>query len=295
MSDITYKTGVVLVLFAGLLWSGVGTGIRLIENANTWQILFYRSLGMVPVLFGYLAIRTGGHPLQSIQKAGRAGVVGGFCLVLAFAGSIFAFQATTIANAAFLFAAAPLFTAILAWIILRETVRTATWFALILALFGIGMMVREGLAFGALAGNIAALISAFGFAGFALSLRWGRMANMLPAVILGGAMALICAGIMTLLQGGGLMIPLKDVAIAMAIGALLVGGGMVAFTIGSRVLSAVDLTLLSMVEVMLAPLWGWIILREEVGMNTLIGGAILFTALLLNALTGVRHRPPKVI
>jgi DME family drug/metabolite transporter len=295
VSEISYRAGVLLVLFAGLCWSGMGTGIRLIEDVNTWQLLFYRSLGMVPVLFVFVAWRSGGHPLQSIRKAGLAGIVGAISLVLAFAGGIYAFQSTTIANAAFLFAAAPFFTAILAWPLLGESVRRATWIALGLALLGITIMVREGLSLGALSGNVAALGSALGFAGFTISLRWGRLGNMMPAVVLGGLFAFGFAGLVAIASGDGLSVSLGDAAIAMAMGAVLLGGGMIAFTLGSRALSAADLALLSMVEVILAPVWAWLVLGENAGPNTLFGGTILMVALLFNALSGLRHRPPKII
>jgi drug/metabolite transporter (DMT)-like permease len=71
-------------------------------------------------------------------------------------------------------------------------------------------------------------------------------------------------------------------------GIFLLGGGMVLFSIGSKVLTATNLALLSMVEVVLAPVWGWLILREQAEFSTLLGGGILFFALILNAFSGVR-------
>ena len=46
-----YAQGVILVFFAGVLWSTVGLGIRLIENAGVWQILFYRSISLTLLLY----------------------------------------------------------------------------------------------------------------------------------------------------------------------------------------------------------------------------------------------------
>ena len=120
---MTYRTGVALVLVAGLLWSFMGLAIRQIDVAGTWAIVLWRSVGMVPVLFVWIAWTSGGHPFRQVRQVGMAGVIGGLGLVLAFAGSIFAFQTTTIANAVFLFAAAPFFAAVLGWLVLREPVR----------------------------------------------------------------------------------------------------------------------------------------------------------------------------
>lgn len=290
MGQVSYTRGVALVLAAGVMWSLMGLGIRLLAEATTWQVLFWRSLGMAPVLVAFLAWRSGGWPWGRFRAAGRAGVVGGLCLVAAFAGAIYAIQSTTVANAVFLFAASPLLTAVLAWPVLREPVRRGTWGAIAVALVGIGMMVREGLAIGGGAGNAAALISAAGFAGFTLALRHGRLGDMLPGVALGGVFAILTAALVLALDGQGIAIPPREVAIAMGMGVVLLGGGMVAYTLGSRALPAADLALLSMIEVMLAPVWVWLVLGETTGAGTLVGGAILLVALAGNAATGMRHR-----
>lgn len=290
MGQVSYTRGVILVLAAGVLWSLMGLVIRLLADVTTWQVLFWRSLGMAPVLIAFIAWRSGGRPWGRFRAAGRAGVVGGLCLVLAFAGAIYAIQSTTVANAVFLFAAAPLVTAVLAWPVLREPVRTGTWGAIALALAGIGMMVREGLAIGGGAGNAAALASAAGFAGFTLALRHGRLGDMLPGVALGGVFAAAAAAVVLVLAGDPVLIPARDIALAMGMGVVLLAGGMMAYTLGSRALPAADLALLSMIEVMLAPVWVWLVLGETVGAGTLAGGAILLAALAGNAVTGMRHR-----
>ncbi|MCB2130378.1 MAG: DMT family transporter [Rhodobacteraceae bacterium] len=292
--DVSYRTGVLLVVMGATLWSLNGLAIRLIGDAGTWQVLFYRSLGMAPVLFVTITIRSGGHPLKQIRAAGWPGVAGGFGLVFAFAGSIFAFQNTTVANAAFLFAATPLFTSIMAWALLKEPVRPATWGAIALAAIGMFVMVGEGLSIGAGLGNLAAVAAAAGFSAFTVALRKGRVANMLPSVLIGGVLAIIVAGATIWLRGESFALPPRAVAIAMFMGAALVGLGLAVYTVGSRVVAAAELGLLSMVEVMLAPVWVWLVLDEGASLATLIGGAILLIAIAFNAATGMRHRPPAL-
>lgn len=292
---MTYRGGVTLTLAAAVLWSLLGLAIRQIEVAGTWQILFFRSLGMVPVLFGSIALRSGGRPLAAISSAGLPGLIGGLALVFAFAGSIFAMQTTTVANAVFLFAAAPLVSAVLAWALLGEPVRRATWAAIALAVVGMFVMVRDGLAAGALWGNVAALVCATGFAVFTVTLRWGRLADMLPAVLIGSCLALCAAAAMALFQGQGLSVPARDAAIAMGMGAGLVGFGMALYVSGSRVISAAELGLLSMVEILLAPVWVWLVLGETASPALLAGAAIVSVAIIFNAASGMRHRPPKLI
>ncbi len=286
---MTYRTGMALVLVAGLLWSFMGLAIRQIEVAETWAIVLWRSVGMVPVLFAWIVWNSGGHPFRQVRKVGVAGVIGGLGLVLAFAGSIFAFQTTTVANAVFLFAASPFFAAVLGWLVLREPVRRATWIAIGVACLGILVMVREGLAAGAMAGNLSALGSALGFAAFTITLRWGKLDDMMPAVMLGGIFAIALGALVLAVRGETIWVPPRDIAVAMTMGAVLLATGMVLYTLGSRVVPAAELTLLSMVEVMLGPVWVWLFLNETATAGTFLGGAILLAAIMGNALSGARR------
>lgn len=281
-----YSTGAMLVVLAGVLWSAMGLSIRQLEVAGTWAVLFWRSVGMVPVLFGFIAWRSGGHPLNRLRRVGVAGVIGGLGLVFAFAGAIYAIQVTTVANAVFLFAASPFLAAILGWILLGERVRPATWIAIAVAGVGMFIMVREGLAIGAMKGNIAALLSALGFAAFTITLRWGRLEDMMPAVVLGGVFSMAVA---LAVEGGGVGVTLHDAGIAMGMGALQLATGMALYTLGSRVIPAAELTLLSMVEVLLAPIWVWVFMGETASAGTFIGGAVLMAAVAGNALSGMRR------
>lgn len=285
---MSYATGVRLVLLAALLWSLNGLLIRQITEAGTWAVLFWRSAGMIPVLLAVIAWRSGGV-VAPLRRVGWSGVVGGLGLVLAFGGAIYAFQATTVANAVFLFSASPFLAALLGWVILRETVRPSTWAAIALAGVGMFLMVREGLAAGAMAGNVAALLSALGFASFTISLRWGRLADMLPAVVLGGVFSMIAAALVLGLQGQAIWVPWRDIAISLAMGAVVLATGMALYTAGSRVLPAAELTLLSMVEVLLAPIWVFLALGETASAGTFVGGAVLMVAVAINALSGVRR------
>jgi DME family drug/metabolite transporter len=283
-----YGQGVALVLAAGSLWSLMGLGLRQIEAASVWQILFWRSVGMVPVLFAFIWWTSAGRPIASIRKVGIAGAVGGFGLVFAFAGAIYAIQTTTIANAVFLFTASPFVAAILGWIVLGERVKPWTWAAIALAVIGMYLMVREGLAIGALKGNIAALLSAAGFGAFSVALRWGKVRQMLPVSMLGGVFSAIVACVVLAGLGQPITVSGWDMGISAGIGALILALGMVMYTLGSRVIPAAELTLLSLIEVLLAPVWVFVILGETASAATFVGGGVLLAAVALNAVMGAR-------
>ncbi|NBE07853.1 DMT family transporter [Paragemmobacter ruber] len=284
-----YGLGMVLVVTAGIVWSTQGLIFRQIDTAGTWAVLFWRSLGMVPVLLAFLIWRAGGSPLPAIRAVGFAGILGGMGLVGAFAGAIYSIQSTTIANAVFLFAASPFLTALIGWAALGERVRRETWAAMGVAMIGIFVMVRDDLSAGAMAGNIAALCSALGFAVFTVTLRWGRVADSLPSVLLGGVFSLLAGAVIAGQMGQTLAVPAPDALWAMAMGAITLSGGMVLYELGSRVVPAAESALLSNIEVMLAPLWVWLFLNETASPATFLGGAILLAAVTMNALSGARR------
>ncbi|MBS3979953.1 MAG: DMT family transporter [Rhodobacteraceae bacterium] len=284
-----YGTGVALCLAAGAIWSLMGLGLRQIEAASVWQILFWRSVGMIPVLLGFMWWTSSGRPLAALRAVGLAGIAGGLGLVLAFAGAIYAFQTTTVANAVLLFAASPFVAAVLGWLILREAVRPSTWVAIAIAIFGMYLMVSDGLQTGAFAGNIAALLSAVGFGIFSVALRWGRVGDMMPVAFLGSIFSSLFAAGVLIFRGEPIPALPQDMAVAFAIGFFVVAMGMVLFTLGSRVVPAAELTLLSLVEVLLGPIWVWLALGETASRNTLIGGGVLLAGVVFNAAMGARR------
>ena len=285
-------TGMTLVFFAGVFWSTVGIGIRLIEDASVWQILLYRSASLSLFLASVILLRTGRGAIGAARELGWAGAIGGLALVAAYAGGIYSIQATSVANALLLFAAAPFMAAVLGWLVLGERVRGATWVAISVAVIGILVMVADQIGGDSWVVNLAALGSALGFAVFTIALRWGRAGDMLPAVFLSGVFGAIITLTICLALNLTLVLSARYAGISVSMGFLQVGAGLVLYTIGSRVVPAVELTLLSLAEVILGPVWVWIFLGEEVAKNTFIGGGTLLAAIVGNAASGARRKPP---
>jgi drug/metabolite transporter (DMT)-like permease len=279
-----HHRGLFFVFAAGVLWSTVGLGIRLIEEAAVWQILLYRSVSLTGFLFVVILLRSRESPFLQIRRAGFPAAVAGLALVAAYSGSIYAIQSTSVANAMLLLASSPFLAALLGWVVLRESVRRATWIAIFAAIVGIGIMFADKLAGAALLGSLAALGSAFGFAVFTVALRWGKFSEMLPSVFLSGIFATIISSLICWSLGLSFVLSPNDGGIA----------GLVLYTLGSRTVPAAELTLLSMAEVLLGPLWVWLFLGETATMYTLIGGCVLLAAIAGNTISGARRRPPPI-
>tara|TARA_B100000768_G_scaffold18038_1_gene16446 strand:- start:310 stop:1011 length:702 start_codon:yes stop_codon:yes gene_type:complete len=214
----THKHGLLFVFAAGVLWSTVGLGIRMIEDAVVWQILLYRSISMSLFLYMVIRLRSGESPFLQIRRIGLPVVVAGLSLVAAYSGGIYAIQNTSVANAMLLFATAPFMAAVLGWLVLREPVRAATWIAIAVALGGILIMVSDKTGDVAVQGSLAALGSALGFAVFTVALRWGRSGEMLPSVFLSGLFAIVITfGICQFLELS-VVLSLQDGGVAMGMG-----------------------------------------------------------------------------
>lgn len=287
-----YLTGAGLILLAGAVWSIQGVLIRQLDEAGSWAVLFWRSLGTVPVLVLWIGPS---RVLPALRSVGMAGVVGGLGLVLAFGGAIVALQSTTVANAMLLFSASPFFAAVFGRVLLQEPVSLLTWGAILLALVGILVMVGGigQIGGGQALGTAAALISAVGFAAFTVTIRWGHLADSLPVVLLGGIFSTVAGAAAALWSGQALSVPPLEAGLAFGMGVVTLTGGMYLYTKGSQAVPAAQATLLSLVEVLLAPMWAWVFLRETLSSNTALGGAILLAAVALNAAFGLRAARPN--
>ena len=276
------------VLAAGLCMSLGGPIIRLADDIGEWQFLFYRSLGAALLLLAWFAF-TGRPVLALVRRAGATGLVSGLCLAVTFTGYVWGVMHSTVANALFLLSAAPLFAALLGWMVLRERVTRSMWFAIAGVVAGVAIMIGEGLAEADLLGDLAALSAAVGFAGFSVGIRRGRHVDMSPTILIGAAITAAVSGAMAVAGGTGLAAPAADVGLATAYGMLVIGAGIFLFTLGSKSVPSAELVLLSLTEVVLAPVWVWLAFGEVPSVPTLVGGLILLGSISGQAVAGMRR------
>ncbi|MFP6744260.1 MAG: DMT family transporter [Alphaproteobacteria bacterium] len=286
--DPFYGRGVAMVMVAGVFFSLGGILVRLVEDAGPWQILMVRSITLSITVFAILMVRHRGQVFAEFRKCGLAAIIGALCLGVAFSGFIFSLLHTTVANAVFILCASPFFTAPLAWAVLGERVRKATWIATVFAIVGVAIMVGGGISSGALLGNLMALFAVAGFAGFAVALRRGRHTDMLTLACLAGVFTAVVAALMA----DSFAMTSYDIGLCMIMGAVQMTAGMVLFTAGSRHVPAAELALLLLTEVVLAPIWVWLWIGEVPRLWTLVGGAVIFTAIIGHAISGMRRKPP---
>lgn len=286
MVDSAVKRGVAMVALAGVVWSLQGVTIRIIDVANAEQTVFWRAIGQLVVQLALVTALSRGRVLQAFQAAGLAAIIGGLCIMTASTAFVFALSYTTVANVVFILAASPFVSALLAWLILGEVVSGRTIAAMTIALVGIGVMVSEGQFTANLTGNLFAFLACLGFSGIAVVARWGRGVSMLPAPCW-GALAMILVAYY--LSAGDVSVPPSDIGVAMFSGGVITATGATLFLLGSRYVPAAVLTLLTLTEVVLAPVWVWIGFDEVPGTLTLVGGVIVLGAITVEGLLRIRQ------
>ncbi len=273
-----------MVVFAGVVWSLQGFTIRMFENASSEQIVFWRAVSQFLVIFTLVSIINRGRVIRAFRRAGGAAVVGGICHLVASTAFIFALSHTTVANVTFFLAASPLFAAVIAFAVMRERIAVRTVVAMLVALLGIGVMGSEGVLSGDLTGQIFSFVTMLGFAGMAVVARWGGGLHMLP-MTLWGAMFTVVAGFV--LSEGAVAVPLREVGVAFISGGVLTSTGAALFLMGGRYVPAGVLAFLTLTETVLGPFWVWLGFDEVPSGYTLAGGAIVFAALVGEAVSRV--------
>jgi len=281
-----HAIGVILVLAAGAMLSIAGIALRHIESASGWQILFYRSLTFCIVVALWLTFRYRARVVRAFVTVGRPGLVVALSLGLGSTCYVFALLLTTVANALFLISAAPFMAAVLGWIVLRERVRPATWIMMSVALAGIAIMVFHGVQSGRLLGNLVALGTPISFAIMLVALRRAGHRDMLPAICLAG----VVGAALGFAMSDTLVLSRHDLALCLFLGVFQYAGGFILITLGARYLPAAEVALLSLAEVVLAPIWVWIGVGEVPAALTLVGGGIVLAAVVTQALAGMRSR-----
>ena len=286
--------GFLLVVLAATLWSFGALIVRYMVAAQSyqWQYLFFRGLTIAIVLLIYLVVREGAGLLNRIKRIGLSGLLGACGLVAAFSGFIWSITLTTAANTLFMLAAAPFIAAFLGIMLLKEKIRYHTWVAMVIAIAGMFVMVVEGLKAGNLFGNLMALISAVGFAVFAVSLRWRKETPQFTTVALAGLLCALLTLLILFIDNNTLAMPPRNVYLSILHG-FIVGSGLILFSMGAKFLPAAELALLSLIEVIAGVLWVYLPIfgiHEVPSALTVIGGFIVLCAIVLDGVGARQQR-----
>ena len=266
--------------------------MRNINNADPWQITFYRSLAFLFSITLVLIYRHNSDILTSIKKIGYPGIAGGFFLMIAQILYVQSFAHTSIANALFTFSTIPFISAFLAFIFLKEKISTTTIVTMFFAFIGIFIMIKDGLETGGFYGNIIALICAFCFSTFVIILRKSRNNDMLPVNLISSVLVLIVSFAISL---GEINVPIQDILLCFLWGGVLSGFVHSVFVYSTRFLQASEATLFMLLEFSLGPFWVWIFLNETITQEAFYGGIIVMLSVAVYSFFEIKKTKFKAI
>lgn len=289
---MTRKSAVSLVLIGATLMSFVGLVLRHIESADGFQIMAYRSFSLSLIVLVFACWMRRQAPFDFLKQIDLRDCVVGLFLGVAFTCYVFALINTNIASALFILACAPVFAAVLAWVLLGEMPSTLSVFAIAMAIIGVTIMVWDGIGNGSTFGNMFAVVSAFCFAVMLVLIRkFGR--DPLGGTFMAGVFSSIGNAVIAVALGAGLVISTWDLGLSLFMGAFTIGLGIACVTVAANYLPPSEVSILVLLESVLGPVWVWLFLNETTTANVLIGGAIVLGAVVLQTLGGVRKSSPK--
>lgn len=281
--------GVLCVVSASFFTSLAGPIMREVETADGWTLQFWRQAWFLGFILLFLLWRHGRRGLPGAFLAvGRPGLIGAIALSVSFVAFIFALMATTVAKVVFIGATSPFIAALIAWLLLGERLRPVTWLAMGIALSGIALMAGDGLTRGQSAGVLLSVITVIGFGIALVCLRSRPDRDMLPSIALAGLLAMTAGAVMA----PSLAISGHDLLMAALFGILQLGFQYVLIALGARHVPAGEVALLGRLQLVLGPLWVWITVNEAPSYLTLVGGAVVISAIALQSTVSLRRRAP---
>ena len=280
-----YLIGILIVFMGGVFLSTSGIMLRSMDDANGWQVVLIRSLTFFITILTIMIFRYRRNTFAAYRAVGVSGIFAAILLGLGSVCYIFAMLNTSVANVVFIIGSAPLVTALIAWLFLKEKIAVWGLVAMITSVFGIGLMFLDGFISGGMFGNLMALLMVFMFAFYLLILRSKKHIDMIPATGLSGLITFAIAAVMV----SDLDISLHDLVICMMLGSFQLGLGFLFLTLGTRFIPAAEVALFSMSESILNPLWVWIGVNEVPSNYTLAGSAIVLVSVITYSLIAIRN------
>jgi drug/metabolite transporter (DMT)-like permease len=277
------KIAVPVVLFAGLIWSFGPLVVRYMNDPQLipWQYIFGRGSTIFILLNLYLFFEEGKDFYKNYFKMGMSGLIGGSGLGIAMICFMFSITNTSAAITLLCLAAMPFFTALLAFLFLREKITLNVWISIIIATIGIAIMAIGTDNQNTMVGFIFGITSSIGFSVFSVSLRWRKETPKFTTTAFAGLFCVIFASIMILTNDLVFFSSSYNSAL-FSLHGTLVCLGLILYSIGSKAIPAAELTLLSLTEVIGGIFWVWLPLfgiNEIPTNNTIIGGFFLFVSL----------------
>ena len=281
MNLISKLPGPLLIFLGAFCLSFGGLIVKSFEGSTLWQILFWRQVFFIITVTIFLYFNYKKNVFSKIYLSGIPGLIGGIILGIGFSSYVFAMYNTTVANTNFIISLQILFLAIFGFFFLKEKINLITLISIILAMSGVLLMVGNSLSPGELSGNLAAFTMPITFAVLIMIVRKFPSVDMVPAQFVAG----ICCCLIGYFLSNKIMISYHDIFLGFLAGFFQIGFGFIFITIGARTTPSAMVGIIMLSESVLGPMWAFLFASERPSIFSLIGGAIILFAVLIQFYT----------
>jgi len=257
--------------------------IRL-SNIDTWGLLFYR--GAIPflVILICLVFFYKSKILKVTLAMGLAGIFYSISFSLTNITFIISIQNTNVANTLVMIATAPMLSAIIGSLFLKEVPDKQTWVAIIITFFSAIYIFYDSLKLGNFLGDFFGIITAFGLAIGANIVRFAKNKDLVPAAVIGklfvAIFAMFFVNDLKLIDNDIIIIPLMCI--------LCVGIPFALVTIAPRYITAAEVNLFFLLETILGPIWVWLVIKEQPSLETIYGGMIIIITIAAHSIAKLK-------
>ena len=278
-----------LLAFVGVLFITPDSLFIRLSNLETWGLLFYRgSIPFLVVLLGLLLF----YKSNFIKALFNIGYVGLF-YILSFSTCnitfIISIQNTNVANTLIMVALAPILSAVLATIFLKEKTDKETWIAIFITFFAVAYIFYDSLKIGNFLGDIFGFVTALGLAINANLARYAKKVDLVPSAVLGK----LCVAVFAFFFVENFELNGTDLVIIPLMCIMCVAIPFVLVTIAPRFISAPEVNLFFLLEVIIGPIWVWMIINERPSLDTIIGGTIIIVTIAIHSYIALKKTQIK--
>ena len=285
MNNLTDQQKGSLLAFVAVMFITPDSLFIRLSNIDTWGLVFYRGIiPFVTVFLGMLIIYKLNF-FKMLFTSGYHGIIYILTFSLTNITFVVSIQNTNVANTLVMIAMAPMLSAILGAIFLKELPDKKTWIAIFVTFGAAVYIFYDSLKLGNFFGDILGLITALGLAIGAVTIRSARNKNLVPAAVVGklivALFALFFIESFTLTKSDQIIVPLMCI-MCVAIPFVLV-------TIAPRFIPAAEVNLFFLLETIIGPIWVWLVIQEQPSVETIQGGAVIITAIAIHSFIKLKN------
>ena len=268
-----------LLAFVGVMFITPDSLFIRLSSIDTWELLFYR--GAIPsvVILIALILFYKSNLIKVTLAMGLAGLFYALTFSITNITFIVSIQNTNVANTLVMIATAPMLSAILATVFLKENPDKNTWIAILITFLAVVYIFFDSFKLGNFFGDIFGLITALGLAVGANIIRSVRDKDLVPAAVIGKFLVAIFALFFVdnlILQGrDNIIVPLMCI--------MCVGIPFVLVTIAPRFITAAEVNLFFLLETIIGPIWVWLIIKEQPSIETIYGGILIIITIAVHS------------